>query len=236
MRIISVETCFQLSLLRFAPIPIELCRIIFLYLREPIGDHNIKSAVSLWDVYCVEKNPASKHAKVLFRFGPLSTWDVSNVTRMDKLFLHCSILWRRNVTSEDDITLWDVSNVRTMHAMFKHQRFNQPIGNWNVGKVINMEEMFQNVQGFNQPLNDWDVSNVEYMSSMFLNCLGFNQPLDRWNIHKVRDFRFFLGFYEICGTRIIPSKSFRQSLKAWKTKKANAKKLIIGWEYITPFM
>ena len=67
--------------------------------------------------------------------------------------------------------------------------FNQPIGNWNVGRVIEMREMvsimlvlaridvcglrtsnslfdypkFENAESFNQPLGDWDVSRIQDM-------------------------------------------------------------------------
>ena len=45
--------------------------------------------------------------------------------------------------------------------------------------------MFQNCEDFNQPLNNWNVSNVEDMEYMFQNARSFNQPLNNWNVSKV---------------------------------------------------
>ena len=65
-------------------------------------------------------------------------------------------------------TLWMFSNTRA---------FNQPLNNWNVSKVTDMECMFSNTRAFNQPLNSWNVSNVTDMSGMFSATRSFNQPL-----------------------------------------------------------
>jgi surface protein len=45
--------------------------------------------------------------------------------------------------------------------------FNQPIGNWDVSSVTNMDDMFSYAYTFNQPIGDWDVSSVTDMSGMF---------------------------------------------------------------------
>ena len=45
--------------------------------------------------------------------------------------------------------------------------FNQPLNNWNVSKVREMNCMFWNAESFNQPLNKWNVSNVTNMDAMF---------------------------------------------------------------------
>ena len=37
--------------------------------------------------------------------------------------------------------------------------------------------MFYNASSFNQPLNNWNVSNVTDMDSMFYEATSFNQPL-----------------------------------------------------------
>ena len=37
--------------------------------------------------------------------------------------------------------------------------------------------MFYNASSFNQPLNNWKVSNVTDMDSMFYEATSFNQPL-----------------------------------------------------------
>ena len=49
------------------------------------------------------------------------------------------------------------------------ENFNQPIGDWNVSNVINMECMFKDARIFNQPIGNWDVSSGTNFSYMFLN-------------------------------------------------------------------
>ena len=63
---------------------------------------------------------------------------------------------------------WDVRKVRNMHNMFEQaESFNQALGKWQVGAVTDMSDMFQRAASFNQPLNDWDLSNVQNMEEMF---------------------------------------------------------------------
>ena len=45
--------------------------------------------------------------------------------------------------------------------------FNQPLNDWDVSNVTDMNSMFSDASSFNQPLNDWDVSNVTDMNWMF---------------------------------------------------------------------
>ena len=52
--------------------------------------------------------------------------------------------------------------------------FNQPIGDWNVSKVTNMEGMFGGCDSFNQDISNWDVSKVTNMEGMFHNASSFN--------------------------------------------------------------
>jgi surface protein len=83
---------------------------------------------------------------------------------------------------------WDVSNVTNMEAMFENATsFNQPLNKWDVSSVINMEMMFCQATAFNQPLNNWNVSNVRNMEAMFENATSFNQPLYNWNVSRVRN-------------------------------------------------
>ena len=55
--------------------------------------------------------------------------------------------------------------------------FNQPLDNWNVSNVTDMNNMFNDVTFFNHPLNNWNVSKVEDMAWMFYKASSFNQPL-----------------------------------------------------------
>ena len=55
--------------------------------------------------------------------------------------------------------------------------FNQPLNDWNVSNVKDMDHMFVDASSFNQPLNKWNVSNVTHMREMFDEASSFNQPL-----------------------------------------------------------
>ena len=48
--------------------------------------------------------------------------------------------------------------------------FNQPIKNWNVSNIEDMNFMFAEAKSFNQQLNNWNVSNVAYKNCMFKKC------------------------------------------------------------------
>ena len=56
---------------------------------------------------------------------------------------------------------------------FGAEAFNQPIGDWDVSNVSNMNRMFEGTP-FNQPIGDWDVSNVTTMNRMFYGAETFN--------------------------------------------------------------
>jgi hypothetical protein len=84
--------------------------------------------------------------------------------------------------------------------------FNQPIGAWNVTRVLDMHAMFEGAAAFNQPIGAWDVSWVRDMCGMFLNAAAFNQPVGAWDVGRVRNLDWmFVGAY-----------SFRQLLSTWR--------------------
>ena len=72
----------------------------------------------------------------------------------------------------------------------KAYAFDQPIGNWDVSKVTNMQSMFQHNNGtsnFNQDISGWDVSNVTNMVNLFHTAIVFNQNLLSWNVQNGTD-------------------------------------------------
>ena len=58
--------------------------------------------------------------------------------------------------------------------------FNQDIGSWETGNVLDMNYMFFDASSFNQDINAWDVSSVADMDSMFERAASFNQNLTSW--------------------------------------------------------
>ena len=81
-----------------------------------LDNKTLRSAIKLW---CTDKNSA------IYKYGHISSWDVSNVTDMSKLFFD-------------------------MYG-YMAREFNENINNWNKGNVTNMEYIFSNAYDFNQP-------------------------------------------------------------------------------------
>jgi len=48
-----------------------------------------------------------------------------------------------------------------------------------------MNRLFSGCETFNEPLNNWNVTNVKNMEGMFYNCKNFNQDLGYWNVSGV---------------------------------------------------
>ena len=63
--------------------------------------------------------------------------------------------------------------------------FNQPIGNWDVSNVVNMQDMFAVAIAFNQDISGWNTSNVLTMNEMFIYASAFNQNLGNWNLSSI---------------------------------------------------
>ncbi len=65
--------------------------------------------------------------------------------------------------------------------MFDHALFCKgKIDTWSV----HMSFMFQNASTFNQPLNNWNINNVNQINGMFYSAKRFNQPLDQWQFSR----------------------------------------------------
>ena len=108
----------------------------------------------------------------------LRSWDVSNVTDMQFMFL--------NSTFNGRIIRWDVSNVTNMKSMFQGSAFSSGTTNWNVSNVTDMSSMFEGAFRFNQNITTWNVSSVTDMSRMFVGS-SFNQNISGWNVSNVED-------------------------------------------------
>ena len=70
-------------------------------------------------------------------------------------------------------------------TFFGASAFNQPLADWDVSGVTNLEKTFHDARAFNQPLNDWDVSRVESLYWTFAYASAFNQPLNDWDVSRV---------------------------------------------------
>jgi len=135
-----------------------------------LDDTNIHEAVDLW---------LSDESEALALYGPISAWDVSDVTNMSSLFYEAS-------NFNGDISAWDVSGVTNMYAMFDlASSFNGDISGWDVSSVENMNSMFNLASSFNGDISSWDVSSVIDMYAMFAQASSFNADLTDWDVSSV---------------------------------------------------
>ena len=120
----------------------------------------------------------------------IGNWNMQSNQNMGYMFATNSSFNNGNSPS---ISGWNVSSVTTMLFMFRNAtKFNQPIGNWNVGNVKSMQQMFYGGAGtmiFNQDIGNWNVSGVTDMSLMFYGLTPFrngNSPsISGWNVSSV---------------------------------------------------
>ncbi|MDA7578586.1 BspA family leucine-rich repeat surface protein, partial [Flavobacteriales bacterium] len=97
------------------------------------------------------------------KYGHISNWDVSNVTKMDRLFCDPT----------DPYYPWELEGANL---------FNEDLSNWDVSNVKNMRYMFAYATSFNQDISKWDVSNVTEMMDMFRDATSFNQDIGGWDV------------------------------------------------------
>ena len=160
-----------------------------------LTNDNIDTAVEDW---------VNDEATATTNYGPISEWDVSNVTNMSSLFMNytgfnadisawdvSNVTFMNNMFNNadaftGDLSSWDVSNVTRMDRMFNNNAgFNGDLSNWDVSSVTNMKEMFWKADGFNGDISTWDVSNVVNMESMFEHADLFNGDLSAWDVSSV---------------------------------------------------
>ena len=103
-----------------------------------LTNQTIREAVA---AFC-DEGGGRRHADFLHspaataKYGPITSWDVTQVTDMSNLFEGCA-------TFNQPIGEWQVGQVTTMSFMFRGAAaFNQPIGEWQVGQVTTMCRMF----------------------------------------------------------------------------------------------
>jgi surface protein len=105
---------------------------------------------------------------------------------------------------------WDVSHVTDMNNMFADaQSFNQDVSDWDISSITSTPNMFGGASSFNnggQPM-DWGnkTSNLVSLYSMFDRAVSFNQDISGWNTSQVTSMSYMLN----------QTASFDQDLSAW---------------------
>ncbi len=138
------------------------------YFKYILDDSTLTNAVSSWDTDSTNAEQT---------YGPISNWNVSQVTSMSNLF--------KDKSFNEDISGWDVSKVSAMNGMFRNSTFNQDISGWTVSNVVDMSYMFQANSSFNQNLSSWTTTEVQNLSYMFQSATAFNGQIDGWDTSKV---------------------------------------------------
>ena len=140
--------------------------------------------VSVSELYNFPLTP--RHGVGLWDLSFISSWDMSSVTNMTRMFR------KRSFQTSPDISKWDTSSVKCMAEMFGWSNFNGDISSWNVSNVTNMNRMFEKGD-FNKDISSWDVSNVTNMDRMFEDSI-FDDDISRWNVSSVTNMdRMFYG-------------------------------------------
>jgi len=146
--------------------------IMFLNARafnQNIGTWNMSSAQSMSEMF-----------RAAYSFNQnIGAWNVSNVTNMYRMFDSARDF---NNGGSDSIRNWNVSSVTDMLLMFgrgsfsgdQPTLFNQPIGDWNTGLVLNMASMFSKNTAFDQDLSNWDINQVTNFTGTFASLAGFS--------------------------------------------------------------
>ena len=112
-------------------------------------------------------------------------------------------------------------------------KFNGDLKVWNVGNVVDMQEMFFGCTGFSfgdAPRQDtkkqvnWNVGNVFNMQQMFAFCTNFNSRIATWNVSNVtKMYQMFDGCKEFnCGEDsgyAVPGDDEMGSIGMWDTSK-----------------
>lgn len=107
----------------------------------PMTNERIRDAVKAFVAEGGGKKVADfRHSpKAEAEYGPVTEWDVSEVTCFQQLFEYCAKF-------NEDISGWQTGKVTSMHCMFYGAAaFNQPIGRWEVGKVTTMQVLLGQV-------------------------------------------------------------------------------------------
>ena len=130
--------------------------------NNPDHDGGIRTALRVW----FEDSAAAKA-----KYGPIASWDTSEVTDMSWLFRHKGDF-------NEDISRWDVGQVESMdYLFFRATSFNGDLSHWEVGQVETMNYMFYGATSFTGDLSRWEVGQVESMASMFERATSFTRQL-----------------------------------------------------------
>ena len=115
----------------------------------------------------------------------ISNWDVSKVENMAYMFGH-----QTSIDGVDFFKLLQIYGVdKEFIDTYRNAEYSEGVGLL-ISKSTEFIE-FADVWQFNQDISKWNVGNVINMENMFINNYTFSQDLSKWNISNLKKCRFF---------------------------------------------
>ena len=102
---------------------------------------------------------------------------------------------------------WDVSKVTNMSNMFENANaFTQDLSDWDTSSLTRLYRIFY-TSNANPKVANWDVSRVTSMSEVFSHAYSFNQDISSWDVSSVTT------MYEL----FYNAGKYNQDLESWNT-------------------
>jgi len=152
----------------------------------------------------------------------------------------CNRSFQSTYIYNNPLNNWDMSGVTDINRMFfLATAFNQDISSWDVSSVTNMRSLFENASAFNQPIGSWTTTSLTDLEATFDGATVFNQDLSNWNTSSVTTME----------ATFLDAAAFDQNLSSWDisslTTAANMltgsaissenwDRLLIGWAAQAP--
>ncbi|GMI16847.1 hypothetical protein TrLO_g6235 [Triparma laevis f. longispina] len=167
---------------------------------EGIEGWNVENVTNMWGVF---------DGAVKFDGRKVVSWKILEKLVFDDEHLKVAVVaWCEDSGKAEakygHISVWNTSEVTCMKYLFcadddyvgeTAKQFNDDISKWNVGRVENMEGMFNGAELFNQDLSGWNVEYCETMEGMFQWAKNFNRDsIINWDLEgKSTEDMFELG-------------------------------------------
>lgn len=142
----------------------------------------------------------------------IGAWNVSKNQFFSQMFYGNTAFNNGGSPDINNWTLYSGGGTIDFFRMFMNATgFNQPIGNWNVSRVLSMSQAFQGCSSFNQNIGAWNPAICNNLSYTFANCVVFNNggsdTIKNWNTSTVTNMNAtFAGAYV-----------FNQPIGSWNT-------------------
>mmetsp|Transcript_39217 Transcript_39217/g.76593 ORF Transcript_39217/g.76593 Transcript_39217/m.76593 type:complete len:423 (-) Transcript_39217:52-1320(-) len=147
-----------------------------------LDNHELSMAVTAW-MTNKNKDPSI----IQNNHVPMDAWCISRVSDLTGTFSIKRQQAATNVRFNENIGNWDVGRVTSFSKLFLGcSEFNQDLAHWDTANVQLLTDTFYFAQSFNADLSQWDTSHARDMSRTFYRALSFNADLSGWTVDHVR--------------------------------------------------